>query len=200
MRRFRVTQKYVSERVEALDVDKAQRWPDESYTRSYPHMVALFNEADIDERRVVQGAHMAYGWMPTILNINQKRLADAVSALCQLRRAEDVPLEKDHWRAIADAVNNSLVGASKLAHFVAPDRAAIWDSRVIKYLVKGYASTARSAIQRRAPAIDTFLHYQSGLRAARGTETARRIQMRVSERLGYGVSELRAMELTMYSS
>ena len=163
-------------------------------------MLALFDGAAIDDHLFVQGAHMVYGWMPTVLSIKYDRLPDALGALRQLQLVEDVPLGPTQWTALAEAVNNSLVGASKLAHFVAPQRAAIWDSKVIRYLVRGHASTARPAIQRRAPHVTSFMRYQSAMRAARGGVRATSLKEKVSGRLGYAVSELRAMELTMFCS
>ncbi len=41
-----------------------------SYIRSYPHILAqLQTESALTERDFVCGAHIVYGWMPTILDL-----------------------------------------------------------------------------------------------------------------------------------
>ena len=43
-------------------------------------------------------------------------------------------LSDEDLDCLAKTINNSIVGASKLLHFVSPDHYAIWDSRVCAFL------------------------------------------------------------------
>jgi hypothetical protein len=38
-----------------------------SYIVSYPYLLGYFAKSTFDAADVVRGAHMVYGWMPTIL-------------------------------------------------------------------------------------------------------------------------------------
>lgn len=109
-------------------------------------------------------------------------------------------LTEQEWLQLKKAVNNSLVGASKLAHFVAPERVAIWDSNIISFLVRSRASLTPAALQSRANRLPALLAYQAAVRGERNTSRAKRIQKHVSKQLNYQVSQLRAMELVMFHS
>jgi len=102
---------------------------DDSYIVSYPHLLSYFaDKTAIGPEDVVCGAHMAYGWMPTILELYPDPakidLAAAAELLAKAKRSGT--LSDAELTQLADLVNNSLVGASKLLHFVAPDSFAIW--------------------------------------------------------------------------
>lgn len=45
-----------------------------SYVLSYPHLLSYFAKDVFDAADVVRGAHMAYGWMPTILDLYSRSL------------------------------------------------------------------------------------------------------------------------------
>jgi len=66
---------------------------------------------------VVCGAHMVYGWMPTILELNGD-LEAAAQTLNEAKAGRDITAQK--ITKVAATINNSFVGASKLLHFVAP--------------------------------------------------------------------------------
>lgn len=43
-------------------------------------------------------------------------------------------MSKDELHILKKVVNNSIVGVSKLLHFISPEVYTIWDSRVASYL------------------------------------------------------------------
>ena len=94
-----------------------------SYLMSYPHLLRYFKEKTcFSAEDVICGAHMAYGWMPTILTLDfSSSEIDAESAARILTKARDkgVLLDEELIK-LASFINNSFVGASKLLHFVAP--------------------------------------------------------------------------------
>lgn len=95
-----------------------------SYIVSYPYILAHFRNMDIlSEKDFVYGAHIVYGWMPTILHLNPGKIKVSLSS-----GAEIVSLAKNTWRIadselelLANLVNNLLVADSKLLHFVSPE-------------------------------------------------------------------------------
>src|SRR5438270_272252 len=96
---------------------------DDPYITSYPHLLDYFSVKDsIEPGDVVCGAHMAYGWMPTILELYPEPGAiDLHAAAALLTKAKRTGvLAEEEIKALSGLVNNSLVGASKLLHFVAP--------------------------------------------------------------------------------
>ena len=90
---------------------------DKSYIISYPHFVSFFsNKASFTESDVVCGAHMIYGWMPTILDLYPSKSALSLSAAALLltRVKQGIHLNNQDIEQLASLINNSLVGASKL--------------------------------------------------------------------------------------
>lgn len=200
MKAARLDEQYIQERIRGLASLKVSIPSKHSYHQSYPDMLELFVGKPITPRLVVQGAHMVYGWMPTILEVNRAELEAAVKVLARIRSSDDEPLSDEDWVQIKKAINNSLVGASKLAHFIAPERVAIWDSNIVKYLVGDGGSRNSAALQSRAARLSTFTAYQAAMRKSRGSAEAVGIARTVKAQLGYRVSQLRALELLMFHS
>jgi hypothetical protein len=82
----------------------------------------------------VVGLHVVYGWMPTIPNLalpagllpaQRARVVELLNdARARLLTIPELTFLKTYF------TNNSIVGLSKLLHFLAPARYAIWDKRV----------------------------------------------------------------------
>src|SRR5690606_42029223 len=71
--------------------------------------------------------------MPTILkNLNLSKLDNVTNILNKVKHGVDI--SDDDFLLLKEFSNNSLVGASKLLHFINPEDYAIWDSRVFKFL------------------------------------------------------------------
>lgn len=119
---------------------------DNSYIVSYPYILAYFQSVNVfSERDFVCGAHIVYGWMPTVLDLNTenisfglKRGADLLTRTKEIGRITDIDLE-----ILVKLVNNSLVGSSKLLHFAAPNAFAIWDSKIYSFVFQEKAHNYR---------------------------------------------------------
>lgn len=119
-----------------------------SYLLSYPLLVKHFSkigEIGIDE--FVLGVYMIYGWMPRALCFNegkplsQKEFDALRTKLLALKKCDE-----DHWGEVlkTDAedlflllqrvTNGSIVGMSKLLHFVHPKVFPIYDSNIAEVL------------------------------------------------------------------
>ena len=103
------------------------------YNKSYYHFVKYFEgKEQLTEHDLVVAANFTYGWMPTILNFKSEEFNSAVSILNEAKGLERISDEK--IMTLKKLINNSLVGVSKLLHFVNPNVYAIWDSRVCNFL------------------------------------------------------------------
>lgn len=168
---------------------------DDSYILSYPHILSYFSRlAAFDAADLVRGAHMVYGWMPTILELRvASSRVDLEVGAALLSRAKGVgTLTDGEIASLSSLVNNSLVGASKLLHFVAPDRFAIWDSKIYAFVFEQRPHNYR--VNR----ISGYRAYLEALRHVRSDARFARFHASVNTKVGYEVSPLRAIELVMF--
>ncbi len=118
----------------------------DSYLLSYPHLLNYFAaKSSFSAEDLVCGAHMVYGWMPTILDLYaHKPNIDLTEAACIMNTAKSSGILTDNQIIqLGKLVNNSLVGASKLLHFISPEHFAIWDSKVYAYIFREKAHNYR---------------------------------------------------------
>ena len=157
----------------------------------YPEFLDFFAKPrTLTRHHLVIGASFTYAWMPTILDFRSTEFDRGVAVLRRARRNGAVS-EAD-LQCLAEIVNNSVVGASKLLHFVAPDAFAIWDSRVASYLGSRIAGTARG--------VATYSSYNRCMVDLAGMPEAADIARTVSRRIHCRTRPLRALELVMYSA
>ena len=114
-----------------------------SYLQSYPHLLSYLASCNsITETDYICAAHMVYGWMPTVLTLHFENPATnlkTVVALLNKAKNGDSLLpkkEEEMLSQLAKMTNNSVVGASKLLHFTNPDKYAIWDSKIYKFIFR----------------------------------------------------------------
>ncbi|MFW2083541.1 hypothetical protein ACNPQK_21555 [Acinetobacter guillouiae] len=93
---------------------------------------------------------------------------------------------------LKQAFNNSLVGTSKLLHFINPNKYAIWDSRVFKFLSgeKSYISKFKQA--------EIYIEYLQLLDNLKLEEDFNIFFTLIQHKVGYEISEYRALELAFY--
>lgn len=108
-----------------------------TYLSTYPSIRAVGVAAGpILLDRFNQLAAMAYGWMPRIVRIDPHDTSRALAALVAAQRATPARLCRI---AVADvaACLHSLVGASKVLHFVNDAVFPIWDSSIETFRLNG---------------------------------------------------------------
>ncbi len=115
-----------------------------SYFKSYFEFLEYFaKHKPYSEHEFIVGTNMAYGWMPTKFNIHEYPLEEnsekvsripKVLEIINKAQTENSDLSKDDYEILASCINNSIVGASKLLHFINPNVYPIIDSNIIKYL------------------------------------------------------------------
>lgn len=165
----------------------------DQYTDVYPHLISYFKEKSIlAAEDFIRGAHMVYAWMPTILTVYSTDLDEVVSLINKAKNEGN--LQEDEIETIATVVNNSVVGTSKLLHFIAPEHFPIWDSRVYFYLTKkrGYNSKVNNVRQ--------YLEYMALVNQIIKKDKFKIIHDTVNLKLGYDVSAVRAIEIIMFQS
>ncbi|NJR20618.1 MAG: hypothetical protein HC777_03675 [Hyphomonadaceae bacterium] len=107
-----------------------------SYLRGYHAIKELGSRTSYtDPTQIIALAYAAYGWMPTILkNIAADdeliKLGNFIQEAMLWHEAR--PTSPFNWPNdnVLRAVNNSVVGTSKLLHFAVPSLFPIWDSRI----------------------------------------------------------------------
>ena len=175
----------------ARDVKRVPPAPSQSLAISYPEFLAFFGGArTLTRHHLVIGASFSYAWMPTILEFRSTSLDLGVEALTRARSAG--ALMPEDMLCLSEIVNNSIVGASKLLQFAAPEAFAIWDSRVAKYLGTSVFSRERGVAQ--------YLAYNACIRSLAATSNARAIARTVARSTGTATHTLRALELVMYTA
>lgn len=168
---------------------------DDSYLLSYPFLLNYFAaKPSITPEEVVCGAHMAYGWMPTILDLYTKKPNIDLSTAAGLLNTVKVTgtLTDAQIEQLACLVNNSLVGASKLLHFISPHKFAIWDSKVYAFVYREKAHNYR------LNNVSKYRHYLGLLSRHEQDSRFSGFHVSVNSKIGYEVSPFRALELIMY--
>jgi len=168
---------------------------DSSYIKSYTALLQYFKwKSILSVEDVICGAHMVYGWMPTILKVDFKlKDLDPDGAAVLLMKARDEgQLSDGNITLLAKLINHSLVGASKLLHFVAPETFAIWDSKVYTFVHE------QPSYQNRVNNIKNYRDYLNKLKLLNADSRFERFHDSVNVKIGYPVSALRAIELIMF--
>lgn len=165
-----------------------------SYLLSYEAFIRYFSgkPGALNKDDLIIGIHMVYGWMPTIFEFKHDRLEEAVEIInaVKLRR----PVGAGELGVLKALLNNSIVGTSKLLHFISPEEYAIWDSRVYRF-VSGKVNVDHAQVNR----VASYLFYLQRLRVlAKEPVFLGSVYAPLKERLGVYVTPLRALEMVFY--
>lgn len=173
------------------------------YATSYPHLLQALVGRPIDPAGYVAAAHMVYGWMPTVLELRtadpSAPFAQEAAILESARTGAD--LSEGQLDQLKASINNSVVGVSKLLHFLCPDRYAIWDSKVYSYAravaVPGWRfKNDHDDVNKTG----RYQRYTDELRALVARPGFQPAHQRVNTAFGYPVTALRAAEVLMYAN
>ena len=165
--------------------------PSNSIHRSYRHFVSYFQDRqNIAEHDFVIACHFTYGWMPTMLDLRGE-LANSI-ALANRVKAEGYVPTPEEIQFLANNINGSVVGTSKVLHFIRPDIHAIWDSRVYRYLHQ-----QRPYIYR-LEAPDAYAGYLTRITELTQDGRFANALQGFNQGLGYDVTPNRFIEYVMY--
>jgi hypothetical protein len=163
--------------------------------RAYPEFLQYFKKLKtLDIHDIIVGAHMAYGWMPTMLKISlliddidqSEFIVDAMNKVKQ-----GYILEIDDLIKASKVINNSIIGTSKILHFINPNIYAIWDSRVCKFI---YNNTYRVQDPR------AFMKYLLNCDSVTKEKGFDLFHKNINDKIGYPVTAFRAIEWVAYKS
>ncbi len=160
--------------------------------KTYLEFVKYFRSIPkITFHHMVIGINFTYGWMPTAFDFRSDEYSTAVKILNQAKKGVD--LTEEQLAMLRNLFNNSLVGTTKLLHFINPKKYAIWDSRVYRYFNREEPHHYRIGDCTRYLLYLDFCHC-----VARNPDFAK-IHESICKKLGYQVTKLRSIELMMYN-
>jgi hypothetical protein len=167
----------------------------QSYILSYPHMLGFFSSKSVlTESDIVVGSHMVYGWMPTIIDIyyanGRISLAESLPLFNSAKQGKMV--SKTDLDRLKCLINNSLVGLSKLLHFISPSTYPIWDSKIYFFLHR------QKPYQYQIGDPSRYLHYVDVVKGISEAPGFHEFHRSVNRKIGYDVSPCRAIELVMF--
>ena len=124
MRATRLCQKKYEELCEHVGSDQLDAW----YVKAEPIFMGHEIQSKNDFIKLVA---FAYSWMPTIPEWREELDWHAFKAALQkLKNGNDGSL-REVLLLVVPAINNSIVGASKVLYFICPERVAIIDKNVV---------------------------------------------------------------------
>ncbi len=164
-----------------------------SYVEVYPEFIKYFDSISgtIDEHHLVISSHFVYGWMPTILNLNLENKGQVLSLLNAVKKGH--LLTFDEIDILKKCINNSLVGLSKLLHFINPTDYAIWDSRIFRYITEKKSQYGIGKLE-------SYLEYLQKMKEISKNENYYKIHELVSKHFDYEIQPMRAIEIVMFET
>jgi len=164
-----------------------------TYYISYTEFLNYFkNTTEITKHNLIIGINFVYGWMPTIFDFCTNNFDDALTILNSAKQG-NIPSVKE-LEILKSLLNNSLVGTSKLLHFINPNKFAIWDSKVYYYL------TGNVAHHNRIGKCESYLAYLKFCNELTQRKEYDEVHERICHEVRYPMSRLRTAELIMFST
>lgn len=186
--KFDISIEKIIEDASKIKIDKSA-----SFIISYKEFLSYFSEIDeLNKHHIIIGSHFTYGWMPTIIDLKNDSIDELVRILNEVKKGKK--LNTEELKKLRMGINNSLVGASKLLHFINPDNYAIWDSRVYKYL------TNQEPYDYRINDYEAYQNYLNLCHELTQNTQFEQINNDISLKIGYKVSKFRAIEIIMYET
>lgn len=180
---------------------------DEPYLRAYPYLLAALQGRPVTPTLFVEAAHMVYGWMPTMLALHPsdpQRPFVAEAALVERVRSGGGLLSAAELETLAARMSEktgSVIGLSKLLHFVCPEHYAIWDTRVQAFLMyPGQLGPVKKPYYGTVNSVSQYRDYLDALRKLFLLPAFTAFHQSVNQQLGYSVSAMRAAEVVMFSN
>lgn len=164
---------------------------EEQYLTTYKEFINYFENLDkLSEHHIIIGISFTYSWMPTILDFRSNKMNEATQILNYAKQGNRPSLTE--LDILKSCFNNSLVGSSKLLHFINPNKFAIWDSRVYRYL---FNQTPHSYRVENNNTYLNYLYFCDHLINSSEINTLKKI---VEEKVGYTITKMRAIELIFF--
>lgn len=166
----------------------------DSYITTYPYLLKFFSsKPSFNICDLICGSHMVYGWMPTILHIHIDDTINISAIIQTLNDAKNgTEFSLNNIYNLSKIINNSVVGASKLLHFISPNKFPIWDSKVYSFIHD------KKPHNHRVNNVKNYQAYVQLLKKYSRKPEFEKFHNSVQEKIGYEVSPLRSLELIMF--
>jgi len=160
---------------------------------SYPEFLKYFNDLKtITRHNLTIGINFTYGWMPTIFDFRSDNFEEALDILNEAKKGKKLTV--DNLVLLKGLLNNSLVGTTKLLHFINPDNFAIWDSRVYRYL------SSKEPHYNRIGNSNAYIDYLAFCEYMTKQTEFNSLQENIEKKVGYSMTAFRVAELVMFSN
>ena len=169
------------------------------YLISYEFILSFAKEVKFfDERTFTQLTSMIYSWMPRVLRIDYGEVKETIEILNKVKIRRIKILREEQFHRIKSVVNNSMVGTSKLLHFIDPDKYPIWDSKVASHFLGG-----KSPYQ--IGKVNNYIHYvkicKNAIRNPMFEKSYKKVKnVLENAELFHDISKMRAIELMLFYS
>ncbi len=174
--------------------------PADTYLLTYRHLKSDISEMEFeDEKDLYLAALMVYGWMPTIPDFHTKdgKVTEALAVLRKLKKETEpyIPSEAE-IDSISGFLNKSVVGTSKLLHFLNHTVYPIWDSRIQSFISGTTNPSGMQSAAKYKAYCELILRLKDSTDMNDPIETVSR---KLSAGSGVNVSKIRALEFLMFS-
>ena len=161
-----------------------------SYIETYPEFLKYFDSINlIEKHHLIISSHFVYGWMPTIIHINTKEIDKVLSLLNAVKAGHSLELEE--LEILKSCINNSMVGLSKLLHFINPEEYAIWDSRIYRYIT---GKKTQYGIDKTV----NYSEYLTRIREISNHQDYPALHLMIEKHFSYPLTSMRAIEILIF--
>lgn len=158
---------------------------------SYEEFLKYFkNLKRLDKHNVIIGINFTYGWMPTKFDFRSNDFNKVIDILNKAKQG--IIPDITQLDVLKKCFNNSLVGTSKILHFINPETFAIWDSRVFRYL------TNQEPYQNRIDNYKSYLDYLEFCKYITKQSEYSKIHESITKKFNYKMTKFRTLEFIMY--
>jgi len=172
---------------ENITIDK-----NDSYITAYPEFIQYFEtNSPIKKHHLIIGSHFIYGWMPTILTLKLDKIENVLELLNEVKKGKILNI--DELESLKGCINNSMVGLSKLLHFINPEKYAIWDSRILNYCTN-------QASQYGIDKPQNYIAYLEKLHRLSKEKEFNDLYTEIKEHFDYPITAMRAIEIIMFET
>lgn len=174
------------------DAESFTVFANDSYIETYPEFLKYFESLKlIEKHHLIISSHFVYGWMPTIIRIDIKDLDKVLFLLNAAKSGHELNINE--LEILKYCINNSMVGLSKLLHFMNPQDYAIWDSRIFKYLTDKKSQYG----------IDKAKNYHDYLKEMKEIikhPDYNNLHSKIERHFNYSITPMRAVEILMFET
>lgn len=174
---------------------KIETTQEDNYLKTYPYFISYFkNLKELNEENIIIGISLVYSWMPTILKkLDLEKTKDATTILNKARTEERITQEE--LELLISTFNNSLVGSSKLLHFINPNKYAIWDSKVYRALYEN-----KTPYQGAISNPENYFKYINWINGIIKQPSFNQFYEKMKSLIGNEITEYRAVEFALFKS